>query len=188
MDDARTTKGTFLARPREESPLYTAGGFGGTSRRRHSYVREFVQPHPGELRPIVYNSREATGWDVDEQTETHLAVAAAKLGAELSVMDDGWSGDTAGLGDRTADEQRFPAGLRPLVDAVHAHGMKFGLWVEPEMVDPDSDLYREHPDWVLHMAHRTRTTLRNQRVLNFAHPDVAGSPTARTRSPAGRRR
>ncbi|WP_410624181.1 alpha-galactosidase [Amycolatopsis sp. cmx-8-4] len=157
--------------------LYAADGFGGTSRRWHAYVREFVQPHSGELRPIVYNSWEATGWDVDERTETHLAEAAAKLGAELFVMDDGWfgarTGDAAGLGDWTANEQRFPAGLGPLVNAVHAHGMKFGLWVEPEMVNPDSDLYRAHPDWVLHMANRTRTTLRNQLVLNFARPDVA---------------
>ncbi|VVJ20057.1 Alpha-galactosidase (EC [Amycolatopsis camponoti] len=157
--------------------LYAADGFGGTSRRWHAYVREFVQPHPEELRPIVYNSWEATGWDVDEATETALADAAARLGAELFVMDDGWfgarTGDTAGLGDWTANEQRFPAGLRPLVDAVHAHGMKFGLWVEPEMVNPDSELYRTHPDWVLHMAHRERTTLRNQLVLNFARADVA---------------
>ncbi len=157
--------------------LYAADGFGGTSRRWHAYVREFVQPHPAELRPIVYNSWEATGWDVDERTETDLAAAAARLGAELFVMDDGWfgarTGDTAGLGDWTANEQRFPGGLRPLVDAVHAHGMQFGLWVEPEMVNPDSDLYRAHPDWVLHMANRERTTLRNQLVLNFARPDVA---------------
>ena len=157
--------------------LYSADGFGGTSRRWHAYVREFIQPHPGEIRPIVYNSWEATGWDVDESTETTLAAAAAKLGAELFVMDDGWfgerSGDTAGLGDWFANAERFPAGLGPLVDAVHAHGMKFGLWVEPEMVNPDSELYRAHPDWVLHMAHRERTTLRNQLVLNFARPDVA---------------
>ena len=157
--------------------LYSDGGFGETSRSWHAYVRAHVLPHPGELRPVVYNSWEATGWDVDEPTEKALAAAAAVLGAELFVMDDGWfgdrSGDTAGLGDWIANAERFTAGLAPLVDDVHARGMQFGIWVEPEMVNPDSDLYRAHPDWVLHMANRERTTLRNQLVLNFARHDVA---------------
>jgi alpha-galactosidase len=96
---------------------------------------------------------------------------------ELFVMDDGWFGarasDHAGLGDWTPNPDRFPGGLTPLIDEVHRLGMRFGLWVEPEMVNPDSDLYRAHPDWVLHSPHRTRTELRNQLVLNFARPDVA---------------
>ena len=91
-------------------------------------------------------------------------------------MDDGWFGarrtDEAGLGDWQPYPGAFPNGLRPLVDDVHKLGMRFGLWVEPEMVNPDSDLYRAHPDWVLHQANRRRTTLRNQLVLNFGRPDV----------------
>jgi alpha-galactosidase len=157
--------------------LYTPDGAETATRQWHSYVRRHVLPHPGEIRPVLYNSWEATGFDVNEDNQKLLAERAAALGVELFVMDDGWfgarTGDTAGLGDWTVNRDRFPAGLTPLIDEVHRLGMRFGLWVEPEMVNPDSDLYRAHPDWVLHMANRDRTTLRNQLVLNFARPDVA---------------
>ncbi|OXM69357.1 alpha-galactosidase [Amycolatopsis vastitatis] len=156
--------------------LYTGGGFGAASRAWHAYIRAHVLPHPGELRPVLYNSWEATGFDVTEAGQRALAERAAALGVELFVMDDGWfgarTGDHAGLGDWHVNRSRFPDGLKPLVDAVHALGMKFGLWVEPEMVNPDSDLYRAHPDWVLHHPHRRRSELRRQLVLNFARPDV----------------
>ena len=157
--------------------LYAPDGFGGASRRWHAYILGHVLPHPGELRPVLYNSWEATGFDVDEEGQRRLAEAAASLGTELFVMDDGWfrgrTGDHAGLGDWTPDPVKFPRGLGPLIAEVHRLGMRFGLWVEPEMVNPDSDLYREHPGWVLHLPHRARTTLRNQLVLNYARPDVA---------------
>lgn len=157
--------------------LYTDGGFGATSRAWHAYVLAHVLPHPDEIRPVLYNSWEATGFDVDEEGQLALAARAAALGAELYVMDDGWfgarRGETAGLGDWTPSPDRFPRGLTPLVSEVHRLGMRFGLWVEPEMVNPDSDLYRRHPDWVLHFPHRTRTELRSQLVLNFARRDVA---------------
>ncbi|GAB3164810.1 alpha-galactosidase [Amycolatopsis stemonae] len=156
--------------------LYSNGGFGAASRAWHAYVREHVLPHPGELRPVLYNSWEATGFDVSEQGQRALAERAASLGAELFVMDDGWfgarTGDHAGLGDWHVNRERFPDGLKPLVEAVHERGMRFGIWVEPEMVNPDSDLYRAHPDWVLHHPHRRRSELRHQLVLNFARPDV----------------
>ncbi|WP_206184954.1 alpha-galactosidase [Thermoactinospora rubra] len=157
--------------------LYSAEGFGGASRAWHRYIAAHVLPHPDELRPVVYNSWEATGFDVDEEGQRRLARLAAAVGAELFVVDDGWYGerrsDEAGLGDWTPNRERFPRGLAPLAAEVRRLGMKFGLWVEPEMVNPDSDLYRRHPDWVLHLPHRARTTLRNQLVLNFARPDVA---------------
>jgi alpha-galactosidase len=125
---------------------------------------------------VVYNSWEATVFDVSEAHQMKLAAKAASLGVELFVMDDGWFGerrsDEVGLGDWVPNKERFPHGLGPLAAEVRRLGMKFGLWVEPEMVNPDSDLYRAHPDWVLHMPGRTRTTLRNQLVLNFARPDV----------------
>jgi len=92
------------------------------------------------------------------------------------VMDDGWFGkrktDHAGLGDWYVDPDKFPNGLRPLIEKVHSLGMDFGLWVEPEMVNPDSDLYRKHPDWILNFPGRPRTELRTQTVLNLARPDV----------------
>jgi alpha-galactosidase len=95
---------------------------------------------------------------------------------ELFVVDDGWFGarghDRAGLGDWTVNLSKLPGGLRPLVDGVHQLGMQFGIWVEPEMVNPDSDLYRAHPDWAYHAEGRRATLSRNQLVLNFARPDV----------------
>ncbi|GGM18604.1 alpha-galactosidase [Streptomyces fumigatiscleroticus] len=157
--------------------LYSDGGFGAASRAWHAYTREHVLPHGRETAPVLYNSWEATGFDVDEASQRRLAERAASLGVELYVVDDGWFGarrdDRAGLGDWTPAPERFPLGLRPLADAVHGLGMGFGVWVEPEMVNPDSDLYRAHPDWVLHLPGRTRSELRNQLVLNFARDDVA---------------
>ena len=157
--------------------VYAAGGFGAASRQWHEYARRHVLPAADELRPVLYNSWEGTWFDVNEANQRELAAVAAELGVELFVMDDGWFGrrlsDNAGLGDWWPNPDRFPGGLAPLIAEVHRLGMRFGLWVEPEMVNPDSDLYRAHPDWVLHMPHRDRTELRNQLVLNFARADVA---------------
>ncbi|MGY3680563.1 alpha-galactosidase [Streptomyces sp. TE33382] len=156
--------------------LHTPDGFGAASRAWHSYVRDHVLPEPGREMPVVYNSWEATGFDVSHAGQVRLARIASRLGAELFVLDDGWFGerhnDRAGLGDWTPRHQAFPDGLRPLADEVHQLGMSFGLWVEPEMVNRDSELYRSHPDWVLHSPTRDATELRNQLVLNFARPDV----------------
>ncbi|MFD3569496.1 alpha-galactosidase [Streptomyces sp. NPDC058667] len=156
--------------------LYAAGGFGAASRAFHTYLRQHVLPHPHEVRPVLYNSWEATGFDVSEENQLALATRAAALGAELFVVDDGWfggrDGDRAGLGDWSPHPHRFPRGLRPLADEVHRLGMAFGLWVEPEMVNVDSELYREHPEWVVHLPDRTATELRHQLVLDFARPEV----------------
>ncbi|HKN99195.1 MAG TPA: alpha-galactosidase, partial [Pseudonocardiaceae bacterium] len=157
--------------------LFDAGGFGGTSRAWHAYTRAHVLPAPHEPLPVLYNSWEATTFDVDESGQRGLADLAAGIGVELFVMDDGWFGarrdDHAGLGDWQPYPAAFPHGLRPLADHVHGLGMRFGLWVEPEMVNPDSDLYRAHPDWVVHQDHRRRTEIRNQLVLDFGRPEVA---------------
>ncbi|WP_329267327.1 alpha-galactosidase [Streptomyces sp. NBC_01451] len=157
--------------------LCTDGGFGAASRAWHSYTTTHVLPRARELAPVLYNSWEATGFDVDEASQKALAERAALLGVELYVVDDGWFGarrsDRAGLGDWTPTPERFPEGLGPLADSVHRLGMRFGIWVEPEMVNPDSALYREHPDWVLHVPGRARTEMRNQLVLNFARDEVA---------------
>ncbi|HEU5100001.1 MAG TPA: alpha-galactosidase, partial [Roseiflexaceae bacterium] len=117
-----------------------------------------------------------TTFDVDEASQIALAELAAEIGVELFVMDDGWfhgrDDDTAGLGDWWPDPRKFPNGLAPLVERVNALGMDFGLWVEPEMVNPNSELYRAHPDWVIHFPGRTRNTGRDQLILNFARADV----------------
>ncbi len=163
---------------------YAANGLGGASRLLHHFEIAHVLPHrigTGESaapkpRPVIYNSWEATEFNVNEAGQMALAEKAAALGIQRFVMDDGWFGqrkdDHAGLGDWYVNAQKFPHGLKPLIDKVHSLGMDFGLWVEPEMVNPDSDLYRKHPDWVLNFPGRPRSELRNQLVLNLARPDV----------------
>jgi alpha-galactosidase len=163
---------------------YTKDGLGGASRLLHRFELENILPGmraqagqpPLKPRPVVYNSWEATEFHVNEAGQMALAEKAAALGVDRFVMDDGWFGqrkdDHAGLGDWYVNKEKFPNGLKPLIDKVHALGMSFGLWVEPEMVNPDSDLYRAHPDWVLHFEGRPESEQRNQLVLNLARPDV----------------
>lgn len=163
---------------------YSAHGLGGASRLLHHFEIAHALPHrmgTGEdaapkPRPVIYNSWEATEFNVNEAGQTALAERAAALGVDRFVMDDGWFGqrkdDHAGLGDWYVNPQKFPHGLKPLIDKVHSLGMDFGLWVEPEMVNPDSDLYRKHPDWVLNFQGRPRSEQRNQLVLNLARQDV----------------
>lgn len=169
-----------------ETPIFYGGyahdGLGEASRILHKFEIDHVLPHRvgpdsrPKPRPVIYNSWEATEFRVDEAGQMALAEKAAALGIDRFVMDDGWFGqrkdDHAGLGDWYVNEQKFPHGLKPLIDKVHALGMDFGLWVEPEMVNPDSDLYRKHPDWVLNFPGRPRSEERNQLVLNLARPDV----------------
>ncbi len=163
---------------------YSAHGLGGASGLLDHFELAHILPRrigTGENaapkpRPVIYNSWEATGFDVNEAGQMALAEKAAALGVDRFVMDDGWFGqrkdDHAGLGDWYVNPQKFPHGLKPLIDKVHALGMDFGLWVEPEMANPDSDLYRKHPDWVLNFPGRPRSEQRNQLVLNLARPDV----------------
>ncbi len=166
-----------------ETPIFYVGfsdaGKGGASRIFHRFQREQVLPGRGgrlPLRKVLYNSWEATEFDVNEAGQMALAERAATLGVERFVMDDGWFGgrnnDRAGLGDWSVNRTKFPNGLTPLIDRVKALGMDFGLWVEPEMINADSDLYRAHPDWVMQFKGRPRSEGRNQLVLNLARTDV----------------
>jgi alpha-galactosidase len=154
---------------------FSASGFGGASRRMHDHVREGL-PHGQATRKVLYNSWEATTFDVDVQSQIRLAEIAAEMGVELFVLDDGWfhrrNGDTAGLGDWWPDEVKFPSGLTPLIEAVNDLGMDFGLWIEPEMVNPDSELFRTHPDWVIQFPGRSMSTARGQCILNMGRVDV----------------
>lgn len=145
----------------------------------HTHARERLRgyPHnPPRERRVHFNTWEACAFDFDEARLMRLAEDAAALGAERFVLDDGWfkgrSSDRAGLGDWVPDPVRFPHGLAPLIAHVKALGMDFGLWVEPEMVSPDSDIYRAHPDWCLHEPGLPRPTERNQLVLDFTRPEV----------------
>lgn len=165
-----------------ETPVFTGGysrdGFGGMSRKFHRYQLQHVLPSgpTGGLRKVLYNSWEATTFDIRVEEQLALARKAAKLGVELFVVDDGWFGkrndDKAGLGDWYVNTDKLPNGLGELIGPINAMGMDFGLWVEPEMVNPDSDLYRRHPDWVYHFPNRDRSTARNQLVLNLSKPEV----------------
>ena len=160
-----------------------ADGYGGASRRLHGFARDYVLPsaydayaQEGGFRPVLYNGWEASYFDLSIDGQIKLARLAAEIGVEMFCVDDGWFGgrrhDRAGLGDWTVSADVFPTGLTPLINEVKRLGMRFGLWVEPEMVNPDSDLYRAHPDWALHYPGRPRTEMRQQLILDFGRPEV----------------
>lgn len=155
-----------------------ADGFGEMSRQMNRFAVEHILPKQFNDKPlpVVYNSWEATGFNVSTKGQSSLAEIAAGIGVELFVMDDGWFGqrkdDHAGLGDWYVNKEKFPNGLGELIDNVNKLGMDFGLWVEPEMVNPDSDLYRKHPEWAYHFDCRQASQLRNQLVLNMTVPEV----------------
>ncbi|MFT3788613.1 MAG: alpha-galactosidase [Tepidisphaeraceae bacterium] len=162
------------------TPAFVLGvcddGVGGASQRLHAFTQQHVLPPGPDERPVLYNSWEATYFDLNFDGQLELAKRAATIGVELFCLDDGWFGarrnDKAGLGDWFVSMDAFPEGLRPLADEVRKLGMQFGLWVEPEMVNADSDLYRAHPDWVLHWPGRPRREERNQLLLDFGRPEV----------------
>ncbi|OYU13926.1 MAG: alpha-galactosidase [Alphaproteobacteria bacterium PA4] len=175
--EVRLASGESLTTP----PLYatvSAQGLGGVSRRFHAWLRG--RPEHARLRakprPVHYNSWEAVYFDHDPAVLTDLASRAAALGVERFVLDDGWfegrRSDRAGLGDWRVDRAIYPEGLGPLIDHVHGLGMDFGLWVEPEMVNPDSALFRAHPDWVLGTPPAPQIGFRHQLVLDFGRAEV----------------
>jgi alpha-galactosidase len=144
----------------------------------HTHLRETVLPDRAawSVRKVHLNSWEALGFHLSEPALIALAEDAASLGIERFVLDDGWfagrRNDQTSLGDWTVSPDVFPQGLAPLITRVHELGMDFGLWVEPEMVSPESDLYREHPDWCLHIEGRARPTMRGQLTLDMARAEV----------------
>ena len=168
--------GSFL------TPKFVAGytniGFGDASRKLHHYQLDYILPGNlnQKIRPVLYNSWEATQFNVNEEGQKKLAGKAVSLGVELFVLDDGWFGerndDTAGLGDWYVNKEKFPDGLTSLISYVNKLGMDFGLWVEPEMVNKNSKLYNLHPDWVYYFPNRPRSESRNQLVLNLAKKEV----------------
>lgn len=157
---------------------FTERGKEGVSHDLSGYEREIVMPKNTvkKLRPVIYNSWYATTFNVNEKDQLALAMIAKSIGVEMFVIDDGWFkgriNDAGGLGDWTVDYNKFPEGLNPMIKKINDLGLDFGLWVEPEMVNPNSNLYRKHPDWVLNFPNRTRHESRNQLVLNLARKDV----------------
>ncbi len=153
-------------------------GFGQMSRQFHRAIRENLihDPYEGKRRPVLINNWEATEFNFDAEKLVSIAKAAAPLGIELFVMDDGWFGvrdsDFGGLGDWTVNEEKLPGGLGALVPRIRELGMSFGIWIEPEMISEDSGLYREHPDWALEAPNRPFARGRSQLVLDFSRKEV----------------
>ena len=158
--------------------VYSDAGLGKMSRTFHDLYRGHLirSPYKDIKRPVLVNNWEATYFQFDTEKILSIARDAAELGMDMFVLDDGWFGhrdsDNSSLGDWFVYEQKLPGGLKHLVDTINQMGLKFGLWFEPEMISPDSDLYRAHPDWCIHVQNRTRSLSRTQLVLDMSRPDV----------------
>jgi alpha-galactosidase len=178
----RLEPGSLFTTP-EAILAWSDTGLGGLSEALHDLFRDRLARGRwrDRVRPIVLNNWEATYFDFDHDRLVGIATKAKELGVELFVLDDGWFGrrdrDDSSLGDWVVDRRKLPGGLEALVHDVKALGLSFGLWIEPEMVSPDSDLYREHPDWAIGVPDRPRTESRQQLVLDMARPEVVDQLT-----------
>ena len=157
---------------------YSHQGLTGVSQESQAFVTDYIIPKQfaHEERPILLNNWEATYFDFEKEKLLELAEDAKHVGVELFVLDDGWFGnrfdDNRALGDWFVNEEKLGGPLQDLIEKVHAKGLKFGLWFEPEMISVDSDLYRKHPDWAIQVPDYGHTYSRNQLMLNLANPDV----------------
>lgn len=157
---------------------YSANGLSELSQQYHKCIRDHVcrSKYVHESRPVLINSWEAAYFDFTGDTIVDLAKEAASLGIDMVVMDDGWFGkrndDNSSLGDWQVNEQKLGGSLAQLIDRVHEQGVKFGIWIEPEMVNEDSDLYRAHPDWAIQIPGRKPIRSRNQLLLDFSRKEV----------------
>lgn len=168
--------------------VFSAEGLGGMSRRYHKMYRTRLSrgQFRDATRPVLVNNWEATYFNFNADKIEQIASAGRDLGIELFVLDDGWFGkrndDTTSLGDWVVDKNKLPEGLEDLVKRVRNLDMQFGLWFEPEMISPDSDLYRQHPDWCLHVEGRRRTEGRQQLILDFSREEVGDAVADMVRS------
>lgn len=158
--------------------VYSDQGLNGMSQAFHALIRQRVCRGywRDRQRPVLINNWEGTYFDFTEEKLLAIAEKARDIGVELFVLDDGWFGkrntDTCSLGDWVVNLDKLPGGIRGLSEKMHGLGLLFGLWFEPEMVSPDSDLYRAHPDWCLHAKDRVRTQARHQLILDLSRQDV----------------
>ncbi|MGW3429643.1 alpha-galactosidase [Streptomyces melanosporofaciens] len=171
----RLAPGNTLTTPRLAC-AFSSEGLDGLSRVWHRYERHLTGERLHRPRKVLYNSWEATTFDVDAAAQLELARTAADIGAELFVVDDGWftgrADDTGGLGDWYPDPAAFPSGFDRFVADVRALGLDFGLWIEPEAVSPGSKLYADHPDWVYRIDGRPARLVRHQLLLDLGRTDV----------------
>lgn len=157
---------------------YSNAGLGKMTRTLHDFYRNHLirSPYVKQKRPILLNNWEATYYDFDSDKLLEIAKTAKQTGIEMLVMDDGWfakrNNDQCSLGDWYVNEAKLKGGLNYLVEEVNKIGLEFGIWFEPEMVSPDSDLYRKHQDWIIHINGRKPTQSRQQYVLDLANPEV----------------
>ncbi|NDW08576.1 alpha-galactosidase [Dysgonomonas sp. 520] len=158
---------------------YSNEGTGKMTRDFHRWARKYGIKNGNKERSILLNNWEATYFDFDEAKLTRIIDDAAKMGFELFLLDDGWFGnkhprnaDNAGLGDWQTNTKKLPNGIPYLINECKKRNIKFGIWVEPEMVNPDSELYEKHPDWVIAQPHRERVLQRNQLILDLSNPKV----------------
>ena len=157
---------------------FSACGLGKMTRSYHDFYRQHLirSKYRDQKRPILINNWEATYFDFDTEKLLQIAKAAKTDGIEMLVMDDGWFGkrnaDNCSLGDWTVNEGKITGGLPHLVEEVNRIGLKFGIWFEPEMISPDSELYRNHPDWAIQIKGRKATQSRQQYVLDLSNPEV----------------
>ena len=159
--------------------VWSTNGLGEMSRKFHDWARDFGIRDGHTARSVLLNNWEATGFDFDFNRIVGLFDPARNIGAELFLLDDGWFGnkhprvdDHAGLGDWQPNRQRLPHGLAPLAAEATQRGLKFGIWIEPEMVNPKSELFEKHPDWVIRQPKRELELQRNQLVLDLTRPQV----------------
>lgn len=176
---------TYMLKPNEilttpEMVLtYSSNGKGQISRNLHDWSRKYALAHGDKLRPILLNSWEGAYFDFNEETITDMIDHAAEFGIEMFVLDDGWfgnkyprNGDNAGLGDWQVNLKKLPRGIGYLADYAHDKGLKFGIWMEPEMVNPDSELAIKHPEWIVKSGKRELLPMRNQHLLDLTNPQV----------------
>ena len=157
---------------------FSSEGMGNMTRNLHDFYRDHMirSKYTHMKRPILINNWEATYFDFNTEKLLSIAKRASELGIEMLVMDDGWFGhrndDSTSLGDWFVNEEKITGGLKYLVDEVNKLGLKFGIWMEPEMISPDSKLYEQHPDWAIAVPGRTATLSRNQYVLDLSRKEV----------------
>lgn len=158
--------------------VYSAAGLGGMTRNYHDLYRNHLirSPYRDKKRPVLINNWEATYFQFDTEKLLSIAREAKRDGIEMLVMDDGWFGhrqdDNSSLGDWYVNEEKLKGGLKYLVDEVNAIGLQFGIWFEPEMISPDSELYRTHPDWAIALPNRQPCLCRNQYVLDLSRKEI----------------
>ncbi len=174
---------TLSARDKLRTPemllAYSPNGKGEITRNFHNWGRKYGMMHADKLRPIVLNSWEGAYFNFTEQTITDMIDTAADFGVELFVLDDGWFGskyprnaDNAGLGDWHVNTDKLPRGVGYLADYAASKGLQFGIWIEPEMVNPNSELAKKYPEWIVKSGQRDILPMRNQWVLDLTNPQV----------------